>query len=114
MHFAFPPPLWAVPVFAAAVVALAVWSYRRPLVPLTIPRRTVLIALRAVTLGVIITLVCRPTVLLPPSGGRDAVVPVLVDASRSMRVPDADGQPRIARASALVKSTLLPALSSRF
>jgi len=41
-------------------------------------------------------------------------VPVLVDLSRSMRLADADGRPRLARAIALLKTDLMPALSSRF
>jgi uncharacterized membrane protein len=41
-------------------------------------------------------------------------VPILVDASRSMRLGDADGQTRVARASALLKSELGAALSSHF
>ena len=42
------------------------------------------------------------------------MVPVLVDVSRSMRLTDADGQSRIARASSLVQSELLPALSTSY
>jgi Putative glutamine amidotransferase len=53
----------------------------------------------------------RPIVMLPPAGPRDTIVPVLVDVSRSMRLGDADGQTRVARANALLK-TLLPALKS--
>ncbi len=56
----------------------------------------------------------RPIVLLPPAGLRDAVVPILIDASRSMRLADADNQTRLGRATGLVKNDLLPALGSRF
>jgi uncharacterized membrane protein len=42
------------------------------------------------------------------------VVPVLVDTSRSMRLTDADGQSRMARASSLVEFELLPALSRSY
>ena len=65
-------------------------------------------------LGALVLFLFRPVAMLPPSGSRDAVVPVLVDVSRSMRLADADGQPRLARAIALLKTDLLPALSSRF
>ena len=58
--------------------------------------------------------VCRPVVLLPPAASRDVVVPMLVDVSRSMRVADADGQTRIARAAALLERELLPALSRQY
>ena len=40
----------------------------------------------------------RPIVLVPPRGGNGAIVPVLVDVSRSMRLNDAGGQTRLARA----------------
>ena len=39
---------------------------------------------------------------------------MLVDVSRSMRVADADGDTRIARAAALLRFDLLPALSQQF
>jgi uncharacterized membrane protein len=54
---------------------------------------------------------CRPILLRPPSNAGDVIVPVLVDASRSMRVADADGEPRITAARDLLTSTILPALS---
>src|SRR5262249_52368059 len=44
----------------------------------------------------------------------DVVVPILVDVSRSMRVADAGGQPRIVRAADMLKRDVWPALSQRF
>src|SRR5437762_9704031 len=114
MHFAYPLPWWLAVLLAGAVAMLAFLEYRRPLVPLTTLQRGTLVALRALVLSALILFVFRPIAVLPPSGSRDAVVPVLVDVSRSMRLADADGQTRLARAVALLKTDLMPALSSRF
>ncbi len=67
--------------------------------------------LRALALVAVLLFVCRPVLFLPPVNPGDIVVPVLVDTSRSMRVADADGRPRIAEAQALLTSSVLPALS---
>lgn len=68
-------------------------------------------ALRAATLVLLFALLCRPVLLLPPATTGDVVFPVLVDTSRSMRVPDVEGGTRIAQAQRLMTSTLLPALA---
>ena len=47
----------------------------------------------------------------PPLNAGDVIVPVLVDASRSMRIPDADGGARIAQARQLLTARVLPELS---
>ena len=74
-------------------------EYRRPLAPLTRAQRGVLVGLRVLALAALVLFLFRPIAMLPPVGARDAIVPVLVDVSRSMRLADADGQTRIARAS---------------
>ena len=51
MHFANPIPLWLALLAAAAIGGIALFSYRRPLVPLTPMQRAVLIALRARSLN---------------------------------------------------------------
>src|SRR5262245_28985456 len=114
MHFAHPLPWWLALVLAAGIAAATVAAYRRPLAPLTRMQRGTLAALRALVLAALVLFLFRPIVLLPPAGLRDAVVPILIDASRSMRLADADNQTRLARASALVQNDLLPALGSRF
>ncbi len=114
MTFAYPLPWWLAVVVAAAVAALALFEYRRPLAPLTRVQRTVLIGCRATALAALVIFLCRPIVLLPPAGARDAIVPVLIDVSRSMRLNDSDGQTRIARAAAIVRAEILPALSRDF
>lgn len=114
MHLAHPLPWWLAALVALAIGALAFAEYRRPLAPLSLAQRSVLVGLRALTLAAIVLFLLRPIVRLPPIGARDAIVPVLVDVSRSMRIADADGQPRLARATALLKTDLLPALSRDF
>src|SRR5216684_1425102 len=114
MHFANPIPLWLALFTAAAIGGVALFSYRRPLVPLTSTQRGVLMALRASGLTLVVVCLCRPIVLRPPSSSRDIVVPILVDVSRSMAIADAGGQARLARAVQALKTDILPALSGRF
>lgn len=114
MHFVYPLPWWLAAVLIAGAAALAFAAYRRPLSPLTPTRRGVLTGLRALTLVAIILFLFRPAVMRPPASSRDAVVPILVDVSRSMRIADADGQTRLTRAAAFLTSELLPRLSGRF
>jgi uncharacterized membrane protein len=112
--FASFPPLWLAGLIGLTAV-LAVWAqYRRPLSPLTRLQRSILAALRAMALAALVVFLFRPIALLPPAGTREAVVPVLVDTSRSMRLTDADGQSRMAKASSLVEFELLPALSRSY
>lgn len=114
MHFAYPLPLWLAAVLAAGVALAAFVQYRRPLAPLSRVQCVALVALRVVVLAALVTFLFRPMIVVPPSSARDAVVPVLIDASRSMRTVDAEGQSRIGRAVGLLKSELLPAIAPRF
>lgn len=112
MHFASPLPWWLAVVVAAGIAGVAVYSYWRPLVPLTAAQRGVLTALRGLSLAVVAFFIARPVLLLPPVGSGDVVIPVLVDASRSMRVNDADGETRIARAADVIRRTIAPGLAT--
>ena len=114
MHFASLPPWWLTVLAALAVAAAVFAAYRRPLAPLSTAQRAVLIGLRSAALIALLLVLFRPVALLPPAGDREQVVPVLVDVSRSMRVADADGDTRIARAAALLRFDLLPLLSRQF
>src|SRR5436190_6743349 len=111
MAFASPIPWWMTVFVAIGIGAIAYFSYRRPLVPLTTSQRAVLIALRALALAAVAIFVCRPVVLLPTAPSGDVVVPVLVDASRSMGIADADGETRINRARDVIQKTLAPGLN---
>ena len=114
MHFAYALPWWLAILLAAAIAGAAFLQYRRPLSPLTPVQRGVLVALRTIALAVLVLFLFRPILMLPPAGARDAVVPILVDVSRSMRLADADGVSRMARATAILQTDLLPALAPRF
>ena len=114
MHFAYPLPPWLAIVLAAAIAGLVYLEYRRPLSPLTPLQRGVLVAVRAVVLLALVIFLFRPIAILPPASTRDAIVPVLLDVSRSMRLNDADGQTRLARATALMRGELGTALSAHF
>src|SRR5258705_289970 len=78
------------------------------------PRRGQLSALRLVTLLWLVVCLMRPMIHASVFSARDAIVPILVDASRSMGLADADGARRIDRARAMVERALLPSLSPRF
>src|SRR3954468_7631069 len=114
MHFAYPLPVWLAILLAAAIGAAAFFEYRRPLSPLTRVQRAALVALRAIVLAAIVLFLFRPMITLPPASSQDSFVPVLIDVSRSMRLEDADGQSRIGRAAAIVKTGLMPALGRQF
>lgn len=113
MQIGAPIPGWAV----LAAVLVAVWTawraYARPPIGLTGGRRAILTALRLCVLLVVLVVLLRPLRTEPVSPGR-GVVAVLVDHSRSMAIPDADGRPRIEAARALVRDRLLPALGAAF
>ena len=66
MHFASPLPWWLAVVVAAGIAGVAVYSYWRPLVPLTAAQRGVLTALRGLSLAVVAFFIARPVLLLPP------------------------------------------------
>src|ERR1051325_1467971 len=114
MHLAHPLPWWLALLLAGAVAAAVIVEYRRPLSPLTRVQRGVLAGMRALLLAMLVLFLFRPIVLLPPQGLRDAIVPILIDASRSMRLNDAGNQTRLNRALAILKTELLPALGSQY
>jgi uncharacterized membrane protein len=114
MHFAYPLPWWLAVLLLAAIGAIAYVEYRRPLSPLTRVQRGALLVLRLLVLAALVLFLFRPIAVLPPTGSQDAVVPILVDVSRSMRLGDADGQTRLARANALLKAELGLPVTSHF
>ena len=108
-----PIPSWGV----AAAVAAAAWTawraYARPPADLSGAQRAGLSALRLCALLVVLLLLLRPLGEEPAAAG-SGVVAVLVDHSRSMAIPDADGRTRIDVARELVRDGLLPALGAAF
>jgi uncharacterized membrane protein len=112
MTFANPLPLWIAVAAVAAALALAWHAYRAA--PIPAHGRRILSVLRFITLVVLLLFLMRPVARSTDADARDAVVPVLVDASRSMSVADADGERRIDRARALVRDQVMPLVGGRF
>lgn len=112
MAFANPIPAWAFALVAVAAVALSWLVYRG--FSAAPPRRYLLIALRSVTLIALVIFLMRPVIRHAGDGTRDAVVPILVDTSRSMSIEDADGRTRIDAARDALDRQILPALAERF
>jgi uncharacterized membrane protein len=114
MKFATFYPWWMLVLMAAAVAVVAWASYAGAIVALPPRRRVVLASLRALTLGLLVLCLLRPVRVVPPETNSDAVVPILVDVSRSMALADVDGARRIDVASRLVRTEVEPALARRF
>lgn len=103
MRFAVVLAWWGyVLVFGSALV-LAWLAYARVPIALTRGLRGLLTGLRAVTLGLLIAVLLRPVVLVPPAAANNSLLPVLVDVSRSMRLADGDGPSRLDQARAIVR-----------
>ncbi|MEO6238925.1 MAG: vWA domain-containing protein, partial [Vicinamibacterales bacterium] len=112
MTFDNPLPAWAIAAAVAAAIVVAWLAYRR--VPIAAPRRRLLSALRFTTLAWLVFCLMRPMVPASGTAAVDAIVPILVDTSRSMGLADADGARRIDRARALIEQNLRPVLATRF
>ncbi len=111
MTFAHPLPWWGF-LLAVSAVGLVSWFAYRRATP-GAGRRGGLIVLRAVTLLLLILFLMRP-IRTVEEGTRDAVVPILVDASRSMSIADANGASRIDRAREVITRELMPLLGPKF
>jgi uncharacterized membrane protein len=114
VSFAYALPWWALALVACVIVALSIAAYAPLRARLTRPRWVALTALRALTLSALVICLMRPIAPLPPGPGDRGSVAVLVDSSRSMRLPDADGESRISRAAAMLRDRLLPDLARGF
>jgi uncharacterized membrane protein len=114
MSFAYSLPWWVLALVVAAAALLAYRAYSRSAVPIAPRRRALLVGLRFLTLILLVVCLMRPVALDRPERDGAAVVPILIDASRSMRLEDEGGAARIGRAIQLVRSQLLPALEPRY
>src|SRR6476659_3303973 len=112
MSFANPLPWWAVGVVAVAAALIAWNAYRE--VPAPPSGRLVLSSLRFLTFAWLVICLMRPVAQPRASDLRDAVVPVLVDASRSMSLDDDERARRLYAARAVVHRGLKLALSAKF
>ena len=114
IQFGINLPWWVVALVVIAAIGLAWNTYAHLLVPIARGQRTTLIALRALTLLFLLACLLRPVRVMPPDVESDAVVPVLLDVSRSMRLPDAGGRPRIDAAREVIAQRIAAALQGRF
>ena len=114
MTFANPLPLWSVAVIVALATMIAWYGYRG--FAGTPRRRYALIALRVVTLLLIVIFLARPVGRTIESDPTNAVVPILIDTSRSMGIEDAGNGSirRIDHARRIVEQQLAPSLAGRF
>ena len=112
MTFAHPLPWWALGLVVACAASVAWAAYRR--FEVARARRAGLIALRFATLLLLVLFLLQPVARRTDEDARDAVVPILVDQSRSMGIQDADGGRRIDLARRVVRDALLPVLGPRF
>lgn len=103
MQFAVLLPWWGYALAFAGAFVLASLAYARIATPLGAATRAWLIGLRALTLLLLIAILLRPVRVVPPSAANNSLLPILVDVSRSMRLTDGDGPPRIERAQAIVR-----------
>ncbi len=113
MTFAAPVPLWVVLLASLGVAALLVraWVASRGL---DWRRRASLVGLRGAIWLLVGFCLLRPVVVGPSATMTDATVAVLVDASRSMRLADADGASRFEAAGAFATDRLVPELARFF
>lgn len=114
MQFAIALSWWILVLLVVAVAAVAWGAYTQVLVPLTPRRRALLTTLRGVSLLLLVACLLRPVRVMPPAIDSDAVVPILVDVSRSMRLPDAGGRTRVDAARDVLVRQVRPALEGRF
>lgn len=105
MRFAVALPWWGYALAFAAAFVLAWLAYARTALTMARAQRALLVALRAITLALLVAFLLRPVVFVPAEGVSDGLVAILVDVSRSMRIADADAQggTRIARAAAAAR-----------
>jgi uncharacterized membrane protein len=114
LTFANPAPLWVIAVALIAIVALAVRTYAAARGLMTRGRWLLLIGLRVAALVLLGVFLMKPVIVLSQASRSDAIVPILIDNSRSMRLADIGGQRRIDAAKELVRKDLLPALDPQF
>src|SRR4051812_21066797 len=111
MRFAVVLPWWGYALVFGAAIVLGWLAYSRVPVRLHRGSRIGLSALRALTLMLLIAILLRPIVMVPPAAANNSLLPILVDVSRSMRLKDlstslgagSDGPSRIERAQAMVR-----------
>jgi uncharacterized membrane protein len=110
------PVLVALLLAGVLLVALAVLTYRGVRAKGGARHRTLLLALRAAVVALLVYCLARPVLVVAASVPRRNTVGVLVDDSRSMRIRDWDGRARgdFARTALAADSPLLARLGEQF
>jgi len=103
MRFAVVWPWWGYALAFATAILLGWLAYARVPIRLQPGSRIGLSALRALTLILLIAILLRPVIVVPPAAAKNSVLPVLVDISRSMRLHDSEGPSRLERAQGIVR-----------
>ena len=115
LRFAYAPPAWAWALGGLAILLLALGAYRHARGLVSPARWLVLVALRVLALAVVALILLRPVRLEPAPAATGRAVAVVLDDSRSMRLPDAQGvESRLQRARQLVAGRLRPLLQGDF
>jgi uncharacterized membrane protein len=117
LGFDWPLPAVVLVPLGLAAGLLGVWLYRRSAAGLSSRDRWVLGALRAVAVIVVVTCLSRPVLAVSRAIEQRNVVGVVVDDSRSMRIPDYNGSARGDFATQVFggpDSALFKALSEKF
>jgi len=98
-------PWWALAAAAVGIVIAAVAAYRRAVPPLTERQRAALVALRVLVLSALVVALLRPVRQSPSAEQPTRLLPVVVDVSGSMGIPDApEGKTRLDAARTLVRT----------
>src|SRR5262249_43399732 len=92
LTFANPAPFWVIALALIAIIALAVRTYAGARDLLSRGRWLFLVGLRALALLLLGIFLLKPVIVLTQASRSDAVVPILIDNSRSMRLADVNGQ----------------------
>ena len=103
MRFAVSLPWWGYLLAVTSALALGWLAYARVPVPIGRRAQLGLSALRALTLLVLIAVLLRPVIVVPPAVSDKTLLPILVDVSRSMRLSDGEGPTRMMQAQALAR-----------
>ncbi len=115
IRFAYALPAWAWVLGGLAIVLLALALYHRARAVLPTGRWLLLVALRTLALAAVALILLRPVRLEPAAAATGRAVAIVLDDSRSMRLPDAQGvETRLQRARQLVAGRLRPVLEGDF
>lgn len=107
MSFATVPAWWVLIVLCVGAGLVGYTAYANLAVPLSWRQRSALVGLRIASLLLLVLFLLSPVSTEPAAMG-DSVVPVLIDASRSMRLTDVPEGRRIDHALSVVREQIVP------